>query len=78
MRWGNSGSPLPYVLISRNSRATLGSAVRASAHCRLGLGGLYRITGQPAQAREHLATAAAMYREMDMRYWLAKVDAAAG
>lgn len=48
------------------------------AHCRLGLGRLYRITGQPAQAREHLATATAMYREMDLRYWLAKVDAAAG
>jgi hypothetical protein len=39
------------------------------AHCHLGLGKLYRHTGKREQAREHLATAAAMYREMDMRFW---------
>ncbi len=39
------------------------------AHCHLGLGKLYRRTGKREQAREHLATAATMYREMDMRFW---------
>jgi DNA-binding SARP family transcriptional activator len=40
------------------------------AHCHLGLGRLHRATGDGARAREHLVTAAAMYREMDMRFWL--------
>jgi len=40
------------------------------AHCHAGLGTLYRRTGNPAQAREHLTTATTMYREMDMRFWL--------
>jgi len=45
------------------------------AHCHLGLGRLYRRTGQGNQAQEHLATATAMYREMDMRFWLEQADA---
>jgi tetratricopeptide (TPR) repeat protein len=40
------------------------------AHCHLGLGKLYRRTGTHEQAREHLTTATAMYREMYMRLWL--------
>jgi hypothetical protein len=40
------------------------------AHCHLGLGKLYRRTGNEAKAREHLTTAATMYREMGMTYWL--------
>ena len=36
------------------------------AHCHLGLGTLYRRTGQRQTAHEHLATATTMYREMDM------------
>jgi len=36
------------------------------AHCHLGLGKLYRRTGQREQAREHLSTATTMYREMGM------------
>jgi hypothetical protein len=44
------------------------------AHCHLGLGKLYRRTGKPEQAREHLRTATAMYREMDMRFWLEQVE----
>jgi tetratricopeptide (TPR) repeat protein len=40
------------------------------AHCHLGLGRLYRRTGKLEQAREHLATATTMYREMDMQFWL--------
>jgi class 3 adenylate cyclase/tetratricopeptide (TPR) repeat protein len=45
------------------------------AHCHLGLGKLYRRTGKREQAQEHLTTAATMYREMDMRFWLEKAEA---
>jgi tetratricopeptide (TPR) repeat protein len=45
------------------------------AHCALGLGKLYRRTGQREQAREHLTTATTMYGEMGMTYWLEKAEA---
>ena len=45
------------------------------AHCHLGLGKLYRRTGQPEQAREHLNIATTMYREMGMAYWLEQAEA---
>jgi tetratricopeptide (TPR) repeat protein len=45
------------------------------AHSHLGLGRLYRRTGKRKQASEHLTTATAMYREMDMRFWLEKAEA---
>jgi len=45
------------------------------AHCHLGLGRLYRRTGQPEHARENLATAMTMYREMDMDFWLEQGEA---
>jgi hypothetical protein len=48
------------------------------AHCHLGLGKLYRRTGDHAKADEHLTTARAMYREMDMEFWLEKADAERG
>jgi tetratricopeptide (TPR) repeat protein len=48
------------------------------AHCHLGLGTLYRRTGDGAKAQEHLTTAATMYREMDMGFWLAKAEAELG
>jgi class 3 adenylate cyclase/tetratricopeptide (TPR) repeat protein len=44
------------------------------AHCHLGLGKLYRRTGKREQAHEYLTTAATMYREMDMRFWLEKAE----
>jgi tetratricopeptide (TPR) repeat protein len=46
-----------------------------AAHCHLGLGQLYLRTGEREEAREHLATAATMYREMGMTYWLEKAEA---
>src|SRR5262249_46318555 len=46
------------------------------AHCHLGLGKLYRRTGNREQAREHLTTATTMYREMDMRFYLEQAEAA--
>ena len=42
------------------------------AHCHLGLGKLYRRTGDEATAQQHVTTATTMYREMDMRFWLDK------
>ena len=48
------------------------------AHCHLGLGTLYRRTGQREQAQEYLATATTMYREMDMRFWLERADSKGG
>jgi hypothetical protein len=46
------------------------------AHCHLGLGTLYRRTGDSAKAHEHLATATAMYRDMAMTFWLERAEAA--
>jgi tetratricopeptide (TPR) repeat protein len=40
------------------------------AHCHLGLAKLYRRTGKSEQARENLAAAKSMYREMKMDFWL--------
>jgi len=44
------------------------------AHCHLGLGKLYRRTGEREQAQEHLTTATTMYREMNMQFWLKKSE----
>jgi len=44
------------------------------AHCHLGLGKLDRRAGRHEQAHEHLTAATAMYREMDMRFWLEKAE----
>ena len=46
------------------------------AHCRLGLGKICLCTAKRDQAREHLATAATMYRAMGMTYWLAQAETA--
>jgi tetratricopeptide (TPR) repeat protein len=40
------------------------------AHCQRGLGTLYARQGQRQQARVALATAIALYRDMDMTFWL--------
>ena len=46
------------------------------AHCHLGLGTLYATTGQREQARAALSTAIALYRAMDMIFWLPQAEAA--
>jgi tetratricopeptide (TPR) repeat protein len=46
------------------------------AHCHLGLGTLYAATGQQEQARTELAAAIALYRAMDMTFWLPQTEAA--
>jgi tetratricopeptide (TPR) repeat protein len=45
------------------------------AHCHVGLGKLYRQARIQQQAREHLITATAMMREMEMGIWLDKAEA---
>ena len=45
------------------------------AHCHLGLAKLYRRTGKRQDAQEHLTTATAMYREMDMQFYLEQAEA---
>jgi tetratricopeptide (TPR) repeat protein len=45
------------------------------AHCHVGLGKLYRRIGSRQQAEEHLTTATAMMREMEMGAWREKAEA---
>lgn len=45
------------------------------AHSHLGLGRLYHSTGKREEATAHLTAATTMYREMNMRFWLAQAEA---
>jgi class 3 adenylate cyclase/tetratricopeptide (TPR) repeat protein len=44
------------------------------AHCHRGLGRLYRRIGERQKAEEQVAIALAMYRDMDMGFWLEKAE----
>jgi tetratricopeptide (TPR) repeat protein len=46
-----------------------------AAHSHAGLSQLYGQLGKPQKAREHHLAATAMYREMDMRFWLVQLEA---
>jgi len=46
------------------------------AHCHRGLGTLYATTGQREPARAALVAALALYRAMDMTFWLPQTEAA--
>ena len=46
------------------------------AHCHHGLGRLYSQTGQGEEARAELSAAIALYRAMDMTFWLPQAEAA--
>ena len=46
------------------------------AHCHRGLGTLYATLGRGDMARTALATAIALYRAMDMTFWLPEAEAA--
>jgi hypothetical protein len=46
------------------------------ALCRLGLGEQALRTGDDGSGKEELAEALALLREMDMRYWIARGEAA--
>jgi hypothetical protein len=45
-----------------------------AGRCHHGLGKLGRRAGQHREAQEHLATAAALYREMGMKPWLEQAE----
>jgi tetratricopeptide (TPR) repeat protein len=47
-----------------------------AAHCHLGLGTLYARTECREQARAELSAAMALYRAMDMTFWLSRVEVA--
>jgi tetratricopeptide (TPR) repeat protein len=47
-----------------------------TAHCHRGLGALYARIGQRQQAHAELTTAIALYRAMDMTFWLPQAEAA--
>ena len=46
------------------------------AHCHRGLGTLYGRVGRAEQARAALSTAIALYRAMEMTFWLPQAEAA--
>jgi tetratricopeptide (TPR) repeat protein len=46
------------------------------AHCHRGLGTLYVAIGQQEPARTALSTALALYRAMDMTFWLPQTETA--
>ena len=46
------------------------------AHCHRGLGTLYLKTGHQAQAQAKLSAAIALYRAMNMTFWLPETEAA--
>ena len=46
------------------------------AHCHHGLGRLYSQTGRGEEARAELSAAIALYRAMDMTFWLPQAEAA--
>ena len=45
------------------------------AHCHLGLGTLYATTGRRKQSRIALTAAIALYRAMEMTFWLSQAEA---
>jgi class 3 adenylate cyclase/tetratricopeptide (TPR) repeat protein len=72
--------PADVALVESHYRQALGLAAELNmrplvAHCHLGLAKLSRRTGKREQAQEHLTTAATMYREMGMRFWLEQAEA---
>jgi hypothetical protein len=46
------------------------------AHCHRGLGTLYGRVGRVQRARAELSTAIALYRAMEMTFWLPQAEAA--
>jgi len=44
------------------------------AHCHFGLGRLHAKAGQRVEAREHLANATTLHREMDMSFWVEQAE----
>jgi len=64
-----------YQLGAVQAHADPPDAAPAQAHCYLGLGTLYAKLGQREQARTALSTAIALYRAMEMTFWLPEAEA---
>jgi hypothetical protein len=45
-----------------------------TAHCHLGLGTLYRCTGDRSRAKEHLTLARESFRDMTMELWATRAS----
>ena len=58
---------------ARDLAASLGMRPQV-AHCHSDLGVLYGNAGREAEARQHLATAESMYRELHTPIWLARME----
>jgi hypothetical protein len=69
--WGGSSSGAPVRLLT-----TARSCAVSIAHCHLGLGTLYQKAGRDEPSQAELATAAELYRAMEMTFWLEKAEAA--
>jgi tetratricopeptide (TPR) repeat protein len=61
-----------------HAAAAAGGRSPLVAHCHLGLGQVSRQRGERQDAVDHLTTAATMYREMGMTYWLQRAEAQMG
>ena len=59
----------------RSKRLNSHAQVLGARPAPVSLGKLYRRTGKREQAQEHLTTAIARYREMDVRFWLEQAEA---
>jgi class 3 adenylate cyclase/tetratricopeptide (TPR) repeat protein len=73
------GDPPDIERAASHYHAAIGSAEALGmrpllARCRLGLGTLYRRAGDHASAADHLPAAAAMLRDMGMRFWEREVE----
>ena len=66
------GSALKNPFPSPYSRSVVGAKARSCSPCG---GKLYRRSGKPEQAREHLRMATTMHRDAGMRFWREQGDA---
>jgi class 3 adenylate cyclase len=70
------GTEVPFALLQALALAEELGMRPLQAHCHLGLGTLYAKSGQPEQSRAELSTAMALYRSMDMTFWLPQAEVA--
>jgi class 3 adenylate cyclase/tetratricopeptide (TPR) repeat protein len=71
---GDLAAAEPFYQRSRVLATTLGMRPLV-AHDHAGLARLYQRRGDAARAQEHVSAAAAMYRDLQMRYWLETLTA---
>jgi hypothetical protein len=70
-----TGTSVPLDLPANGRPRTPALDTPLGAHCQVGLGKLYRRIGSRQQAEEHLTTAIAMMREVEMGLWLKQAEA---